>query len=114
MMLNEGVKLDLFLANEHNWGPLLAMRTGSGTGPRGPWEGFVPAAFARWKEVSGGGRMIDCLPTLPDGRSVSVPTEEGFFDLCGIHFIPPQARATRKDLSPIPGYTLDIGSLTFV
>lgn len=114
MMLNEGVKLDLFLANEHNWGPLLAMRTGSGTGPRGPWEGFVPALFARWREVSGGGRMLNCLPTLPDGRSVSVPTEEGFFNLCGAHFIPPQARATRKDLSPIPGYTLDIGSLTFV
>lgn len=114
MMLNEGIKLDLFLANQHNWGPLLTMRTGSGTGPKGPWEGFVPALFGRWKEVSGGGRMVDCLPTLPDGRSVSVPTEVGFFSLCGVEWVEPSERQTRKALKAIPGYGLDLSSLTFV
>lgn len=114
MMLNEGIKLDLFLANQHNWGPLFAMRTGSGTGPKGPWEGFVPALFGRWKEVSGGGRMVDCLPTLPDGRSVSVPTEVEFFSLCGVEWVEPNERQTRKALKPIPGYGLDLSSLIFV
>ena len=114
MMLNEGIKLDLFLANGDNWGPLFAMRTGSGTGPKGPWEGFVPAMFLRWREISGGGRMVNCLPTLPDGRSISVPTEEGFFSLCGVEWVEPSERQTRKALKPIPGYGLDLSSLIFV
>lgn len=114
MMLNEGVKLDLFLSVGTNWGPLFAMRTGSGTGPRGPWEGFVPALFLRWREVSGGGRMVDCHPTLPDGRKVSVLSEEAFFRLCGVEWVEPEGRKTKKDVKPIPGYQLDISGLNFI
>jgi hypothetical protein len=114
MMLNEGIKLDLFLANQHNWGPLFAMRTGSGTGPKGPWEGFVPAMFLRWREISGGGRMVNCLPTLPDGRSISVPTEEGFFKICGVEWVQPENRRTRKDVVSIQDYRLDLTGCVFV
>ena len=114
MMLNEGVKLDLFLSVGTNWGPLFAMRTGSGTGPRGPWEGFVPALFGRWKEVSGGGRMVDCHPTLPDGRSVACTSEAEFFSLCGAQWVEPSERQTRKALKTIPGYQLDISGLNFI
>ena len=114
MMLAEEIKLDLFIGNPHNLGALLTMRTGSGVGPRGAWEGFIPALFGRWKEVSDGGRMLECLPTLPDGRQVSVPTEAEFFRVCGVQLIPPQERATRKNLIPIPGYHLNLDTLTFV
>jgi DNA polymerase (family 10) len=115
MMLHSGVKLDFFVANENNWGALYMMRTGGATGPDGnPFDGFVPAMFSRWKRVSGGGRMRDCLPTLPDGRSVSVPEEEDFFRLVGVDWIPATDRVSSSAVKKQKGYKLDTENLTLV
>jgi len=115
MMLSSGVKLDFFIANEHNWGALYMMRTGGAVGPDGnAFDGFVPAMFSRWKRVSGGGRMRDCLPTLPDGRYVSVPEEEDFFRLVGVDWVPASDRISSSAVKKQKGYKLDTEALSFV
>lgn len=93
MLLNEELKLDLFIANKDNWGGIYTMRTGSGVGPDGnPYNGFVPRLFSRWKRVSKGGKMTGGQPTLPDGTMLSVPEEEDFFALCKAKWIPAEER----------------------
>jgi DNA polymerase/3'-5' exonuclease PolX len=95
--LDEGMNLDLFLANPDNWGGLFMMRTGSGGGPDGnTFNGFIPRVFSRWKKLSGGGRMTDAMPTMPDGTQLAVPEEQDFFDLLEMDFVPPELRADHK------------------
>jgi len=95
--LDEGMNLDLFLANPDNWGGLFMMRTGSGVGPDGnTFNGFIPRIFSRWKKLSGGGRMTDAMPTMPDGTQLAVPEEQDFFDLLEMDFVPPELRADHK------------------
>lgn len=102
MLLNEDVKLDVFIGNEDNWGALLCMRTGSGVGPNGnPFSGFIPAMFRRWKKVSGGGRMTDCQPTMPDGLQLAVPEERDFFDILGVEWVEPRDRLSNKNVRPL-------------
>jgi DNA polymerase/3'-5' exonuclease PolX len=96
MLLNDDIKLDFFVAHPDNWGGLYAMRTGSAVSPNGEY-GFIPAVFANWKRKSGGGRMMSCMPTTPEGVCHSVPEEEDFFDLCGIKWIDPEYRSSAKD-----------------
>jgi DNA polymerase/3'-5' exonuclease PolX len=94
--LNEGMNLDLFMASPENWGGLYLMRTGSGIGPDGnSFNGFTPGIFARWKKLSGGGRMTDCMPTMPTGEQLWIPEEQDFFDLLEMDFVPPQDRVSR-------------------
>jgi DNA polymerase/3'-5' exonuclease PolX len=103
MLLNEGVKLDIFVANSDNWGALFCMRTGSGVGPDGsPFSGFIPTLFRRWKKVSKGGRMVNCMPTMPDGLQLSVPEERDFFELLGVEWVEPKDRIDRKAVKVIP------------
>ncbi len=97
MLLNEDIKLDLFVATPDNWGGIYTMRTGSGVGPDGnPWSGFVPMMFSRWKRISKGGKMTGGQPTLPDGTMLSVPEEEDFFKLCEAEWVPPQDRISNE------------------
>lgn len=99
MLLNEGIKLDLFIANSDNWGALLCMRTGSASDANGSvFGGFVPAMFKRWKKVSCGGMMKGCQPTLPDGTMLVVKEEREFFELCGVDWIEPELRTDSKAL----------------
>lgn len=100
MLLNEDVKLDLFVASHENFGALFAMRTGSGIGPNG-LPGFIPGLFSAWKKKSGGGRMVNCMPTTPDGVSTPVPEEEDFFRLCGVEWIPPENRKSIRNVKRI-------------
>jgi len=94
--LEEGMNLDVFLASPQNWGGLFMMRTGSGASPDGnPFHGFVPAIFQRWKKLSGGGRMTDCMPTMPTGEQLWIPEEQDFFDLLEMNFVPPEQRITK-------------------
>ena len=94
--LDVGINLDVFIGDVDNFGGLLLMRTGSGVGPDGnAFSGFTPGIFSRWKKVSGGGRMVGARPTTVDGFSHSVPTEEAFFDLLGMHFVPPEERLSK-------------------
>jgi len=93
MMLNDNIKLDMFITTPDNWGGIFTMRTGSGVGTDGnPYNGFVPRLFSKWKRMSGGGRMVGGQPTMPDGTMLSVPEEQDFFDLCGAVWIPPEER----------------------
>lgn len=100
MLLNEDIKLDLFIATPENWGALYMMRTGSAIGPDGDF-GFVPAMFAAWKRKSGGGKMVSCLPTTPEGLSISVPEEEDFFKLCGVKWVEPENRTSSRAVKRI-------------
>lgn len=97
LLLDEGIKLDVFVATPANWGALLCMRTGSATAPNGNVHGgFVPKMFSTWKKVSGGGRMLGCLPTRPDGTQVHVPEERDFFDLLNVQWVEPRDRTSSK------------------
>jgi DNA polymerase (family 10) len=94
--LAEGMNLDLFMASPENWGGLFLMRTGSGAGPDGnSFNGFTPGIFSRWKKLSGGGRMTDCMPTMPTGEQLWIPEEQDFFDLLEMDFVPPEVRTGR-------------------
>ena len=94
--LAEGMNLDVFLATPDNWGGLYMMRTGSGASPDGnPFHGFIPGIFGRWKKMSGGGRMTECMPTMPDGTQLPIPEEHDFFELLEMNFVPPDERVTK-------------------
>ena len=95
--LNEGMNLDLFVARPENWGGLFLMRTGSAAGADGnAFNGFTPGCFSRWKKLSGGGRMTDVMPTMPDGTQLPVYEEQDFFDLLEMDFVPPVERTGRN------------------
>lgn len=95
--LNEGMNLDLFIAKPENWGGLFLMRTGSAAGADGnAFNGFTPGCFARWKKLSGGGRMTEVMPTMPDGIQLPVYEEQDFFDLLEMDFVPPVERTGRN------------------
>jgi DNA polymerase/3'-5' exonuclease PolX len=94
--LEEGMNLDVFLGSQQNWGGLYMMRTGSGASPDGnAFNGFVPGIFSRFKRLSGGGRMTDCMPTMPTGEQLWVHEEQDFFDLLEMDFVPPEERVTK-------------------
>jgi DNA polymerase/3'-5' exonuclease PolX len=95
--LNEEMNLDLFVARPENWGGLYLMRTGSAAGADGnAFNGFVPGIFSRFKKLSGGGRMTDVMPTMPDGTQLPVYEEQDFFDLLEMDFVPPVERTGRN------------------
>ena len=97
MLINAEVKLDLFIAHKDNWGPLYMMRTGGAVGADGnAFNGFVPGLFARWKKLSGGGKMMGCMPTTSAGEHLVCREEQDFFDLLGMDFVPPEERVDRK------------------
>jgi DNA polymerase/3'-5' exonuclease PolX len=100
MLIDESIKLDMFVASKENFGALYTMRTGSGIGPN-KTMGFIPGIFGAWKKKSGGGKMTNCMPTTPDGISIPVPEEEDFFKLCGVEWIPPEMRRSARDVKRI-------------
>jgi DNA polymerase/3'-5' exonuclease PolX len=115
MMLHGGVKLDFFITSPENWGGIFMMRTGSGVGPDGnPMKGFVPGMFGRWKKVSGGGKMSEGYPTLPDGRRLAVREEEDFFRICGVELIPATERVSKSAVKALDDYRLDVESLEII
>lgn len=97
LRLPQEMNLDFFLGTPNNWGGLFMMRTGSAADQNGNvFSGFVPGIFKRWKTISGGGRMTECMPTTVDGEQISIPEEQSFFDLLGMNFVPPEERATKN------------------
>jgi len=94
--LADGMNLDVFLGTPENWGGLFMMRTGSGASPDGnTFHGFIPGIFGRWKKLSGGGRMTECMPTMPTGEQLWIPEEQDFFDLLEMDFVPPEERIAK-------------------
>ena len=101
VLLNEGVKMDFFIATKENWGPIFCMRTGSGVGPDGSsYTAFIPHMFRRWKKVSNGGMMVGGIPTRPDGTQVPCYEEEDFFNLLRIEYVHPRDRSSYKAIKP--------------
>ena len=97
MRLPSGANLDVFITHELNWGGLFLMRTGGAVGADGSaFTGFVPGMFARWKKLSGGGRMTGGQPTTTDGNQLPLREEQDFFDLLEMDFIPPEERVDRR------------------
>ncbi len=81
-ILPEGIKLDLFMANERNWGLIFAIRTGSAE--------FSHKVLARgWVRV--GYKSINGM-LVKDGREIEVREEKDLFDLIGIPYVEPKFR----------------------
>jgi DNA polymerase/3'-5' exonuclease PolX len=96
LRMPQGINLDLFCGTRDNWGGLFLMRTGSGVDQSGnSFNGFTPGMFGRWKKLSDGGRMTDCMPTTPDGLQIPLYEEQDFFELLDLNFIPPEARTSK-------------------
>lgn len=94
--LEQEINLDIFLGTPQNWGGLYMMRTGSATSLNGNvFNGFIPGIFSRWKKLSEGGRMTDCMPTMHSGEQLWIPEEQDFFDLLEMNFVPPNERITK-------------------
>jgi DNA polymerase/3'-5' exonuclease PolX len=105
-----GMKHEVFCGDKDNFGSLLAIRTG----PRELSRELVTALKGRGLYVADAGYVRDAevvdhearesaaegLATKrvtfgPDGRPTGIrpcPTEEAFFDLCGLPFVPPEKR----------------------
>ncbi len=81
-MLPEGIKLDIFMASEDNWGMIFPMRTGS--------RDFSHYKLAcRWVRM--GYKSINgCLHK--DNEVVCFREEQELFDFLGIEFVPPEKR----------------------
>ncbi len=82
-ILPEGIKLDLFMANEKNWGLIFAIRTGSADFSHKTLAlGWVKQGF---KSVNG--MLID-----KNGNEVILKEEKDLFNLIGIYFVEPKLR----------------------
>ena len=83
-----GLQVDLFLAQEDNWGLTLLVRTGSAA--------FSTAMLARWKRLQGIGRegqgSVDGRLVTRAGAVVPTPEEETVFHLLGMRPVPPERR----------------------
>lgn len=83
----EGRVHEVFLADERNWGCILAIRTG-------PAE--LSACLQRRFNAGGNYRQHDGYLRYVSGPAageiVSVPTEQGYFNLAGVPFVGPEMR----------------------
>lgn len=90
-------KVDIFLADEDNWGGLLMLRTGSGVDEKGSaFGGFSPGMLQRWKKISGGGCMKNAQLVLPNGRILPQSEESDIFSMLELEWIPPNLRTSQK------------------
>lgn len=96
-ILSEGIKLDLFMANERNWGLIFAIRTGSAEfSHKVLARGWVRAGY---KSVNGMLRQNCFLQELADknktqvfGQIIDVREEKDLFNLIGVPYIEPNQR----------------------
>lgn len=81
-ILPEGIKLDLFFAEETNWGSIFSIRTGSANySHKVLARGWVRNGFK-----SEGGYLFK------DGKRYEVPEEEDLFRLAGVAYVSPEER----------------------
>jgi DNA polymerase/3'-5' exonuclease PolX len=101
MLLDEGIKLDIFFAHEDNWGGVVMLRTGSASSSTGcMYTGFGPSILALWKKKSGGGRFLNCMFQKPDGSVVPLREERDVFDILNIEWVDPRDRKDRSAIKP--------------
>ena len=82
-ILPEGIRLDLFIANEKNWGLIFAIRTGSADFS----HKTLACSWVKKGYHSVNGMLIDKY-----GNEVEVRKEEELFKLIGISYISPERR----------------------
>ncbi len=85
----DDVQIDLFIAQEDNWGYILLLRTGSAA--------FGPAVLARWKHrqwmrAQDEHGSVDGHLVTRAGEIVPTPDEETVFRLVGLDPVPPEER----------------------
>jgi len=82
-ILPEGIKLDLFMCEEDNWGNIFSIRTGSSE--------YSHKVLARgW--VRAGYKSIDGYLTDCNGKKVPLREEKDLFELINIPYIEPEKR----------------------
>ncbi len=82
-ILPEGIKLDLFMCNEDNWGNIFSVRTGSAEYSHKVLAcGWVKAGYK-----SKDGYLTDC-----NGKKVPLREEKDLFELINIPYIEPEKR----------------------
>lgn len=97
MLLSEGIKLDLFIAHEANWGGILMLRTGAAADDTGNiYAGFGPGILSLWKRKSGGGRMVQGQFVRPDNTVIPLYEEKDVFNILDIEYVDPVNRTSRK------------------
>ena len=104
------MKVELWLANHHNWGIKKWLRTGPGDANK--------SLVTRLKGIDAPYRMQDgYLVHVPTGQQVSTPTEQSVFDLWGIPYIEPAHRRWGKYLQALsqPDHTFqDVATLATI
>jgi DNA polymerase/3'-5' exonuclease PolX len=78
-----GFNHEIFTATEDSWGAILAIRTG----PAEFSQRLVTALHPRGLQCDGGR-----VKYKRDGSTYAVPTEEKFFQACGVEWIEPEMR----------------------
>lgn len=76
-----GMKVDIFMCKEDNWGYIYAIRTGS--------VGFIKKAAQQW--VSLGYKGKDGY-LHSRGKPLTIPTEEKLFEIIRQPYLPPSSR----------------------
>lgn len=81
-ILPDGITLDLFFANQENWGLIYALRTGSADySHKVLATGWVKLGY----NSEGGQLSINC-------KKINIPEEKDLFKLIGIPYIEPELR----------------------
>jgi len=81
-ILPSGIKLDLFLCDESNWGSIFAIRTGSADYS----HEVLAKGWVRNGYKSEGGHLYK------DGVEYEVPEEKDLFKLAGVPYVEPEKR----------------------
>lgn len=81
-ILPEGIKLDLFFAEQGNWGLIYAIRTGSAE-----YSHKVLATGWRKLGYKGEGGYL-----VANGKQIAVPEEEDLFIRIGVPYVAPELR----------------------
>jgi DNA polymerase/3'-5' exonuclease PolX len=83
-----GLKHELWMAEEANWGPTFTIRTGPGE-----FSQMMVTRLRRQGMRNEGGYVWRCEgPELALVERLSVPTEELYFQLAGVPFVKPEVR----------------------
>jgi DNA polymerase/3'-5' exonuclease PolX len=81
-LLPDGITLDLFFANQENWGLIYALRTGSTDYS----HKVLATGWVKLGYNSEGGQLNI------NGKEINIPEEKDLFKLIGIHYIEPELR----------------------
>ncbi|MBP6756291.1 MAG: hypothetical protein KA210_09090 [Bacteroidia bacterium] len=81
-ILPDGITLDLFFANQENWGLIYALRTGSADYS----HKVLATGWVKLGYNSEGGQLSI------NGKEINIPEEKDLFKLIGIPYIEPELR----------------------